>query len=382
MSPLERVPADEAARIENVIRITRDQMAKRYPPGMAARRGQHAKDHACVSGTMKVLDGIAARYCRGIFATPGREYPVWIRFSNASAFDGPDSTAASGDAPASHGSRGMAVKIVGVSGSRLLPGEGPIEQDFLMVNHPVFPFANVEDYDAVSQILAADNNNPMRFFAERILKNADGTPDVSNPMTARALRTLGIVKRIQSLSTTAQPPAYQTPPACPTDNQYFAGAPFRFGDDQVMRVRVAPTSPASAAVDVTRRDYLRDALAARLRPEGGSAVSFELQLQTRPASDFVGEEIDAAIEDASRDWDEARFPFVTVASLTIPPQDPTTAERRTFCESLSYSPWHGIDAHRPLGGINRLRRAVYEASRSYRQLRQPGQSAAATDHAT
>jgi hypothetical protein len=375
MPSVERVPPLEAKQIENVIRITSEQMAKRYPPGTPARRGQHAKDHACVSGTLTIAGDLPAEHRRGIFATAGRDYEVWIRYSNASAFDGPDSTAATNDAPASHGSRGMALKIMGVEGTRLIPSAGPIEQDFLMVNHPVFPFANVEDYEAVSSILAADNNNPMRFFAERILKNADGTPDVSNPMTARAVRTLGIVKRIQSLSTTAQPPAFQAPPACPVDNVYFAGAPFLFGDDKVMRVRVTPKSTAPAAtVDVTKPNYLRDSLAERLTATDAAPVAFKFQAQIRSASDFVGEEIDLGIEDASREWDETRFPFVTLGTIAIPPQNPTTAERRAFCESLSYSPWHGIEAHRPLGGINRLRRAVYDASRSYRSARWPAAS--------
>jgi len=32
-----------------------------------------------------------------------------------------------------------------------------------------------------------------------------------------------------------------------------------------------------------------------------------------------------------------------------------------FCENLTYTPWHALPEHRPLGGINRVRRAVYES---------------------
>jgi prostaglandin-endoperoxide synthase 2 len=48
-----------------------------------------------------------------------------------------------------------------------------------------------------------------------------------------------------------------------------------------------------------------------------------------------------------------------VARLIIPSQGFDTAGR-AFGENLSFSPWHGLDAHRPLGGINRVRRTVYQ----------------------
>ena len=50
-----------------------------------------------------------------------------------------------------------------------------------------------------------------------------------------------------------------------------------------------------------------------------------------------------------------------VASITIPAQSFDSPEQDAFCENLSFTPWHCIDAHRPLGGINRVRRVVYEA---------------------
>ena len=52
---------------------------------------------------------------------------------------------------------------------------------------------------------------------------------------------------------------------------------------------------------------------------------------------------------------------MTVARVTIPPQDFDSPEQRAFCENLSFTAWHGLAAHRPLGGLNRLRRTVYDA---------------------
>lgn len=349
MPALERIAPEEGGQIENIIRLTREQLERRYPGGALALRAQHAKDHACVSGTLKVLDDLPPDRRRGVFANPAQEYQIWIRYSNAAASVGADSTVIGAGAPAAHGSRGMAIKILGVSGSPLMPTDGQVTQDFLMVNHPVFPFANVEDYEAVTEILTADKDDPSRFFAERIRKQADGRPDLADAVTRRALRTLEIVKRIQSPSSTAQPPAYQSPPACPVDNQYFAGTPFLFGEDGVMRVRATPTSPvASGDPDVADPDYLRTALRLCLTAQGAQDVRFEFQAQIRSAGELAGA-IDTDIEDATVEWDETHHPFVTLAVVTIPPQDFDTAERRGLCEALFFSPWHGIADHQPLG---------------------------------
>ncbi len=365
MSSPEHVPPDEASQIENIIKLTRQQMEKNYPTGSAALRAQHAKSHATVTGTLRVRDDLPESRRRGIFATPGHEYQAWIRYSNAAAIAGDDSTVKDG-AFVAHASRGMALKILGVPGDPLLPTDGDVEQDFLMVNHPVFPFANVADYEAVSEVIAASpDGKPDAFFAKRIRPLSDGSPDLADPVTGRALRTLGIVKRIQSLSTTANPPAFQGPPASPTDSPYFAGAPFMFGDDQVMRVRVVPISPAGdAAPDPADPDYLKTTLSSRLKGTGAAESRFEFQAQVRDALSLT---IDTDIEDATRDWNEKVTPFETLAVLTIPPQDFDTAERKAFGETLAFSPWHGITAHRPVGGINRLRRAVYDASAAYRR---------------
>ena len=366
MAEIEHVPAEEAKRIENIIRLTLEQLKKRYPGERPILRGVHPKDHGCVMAKFRVLDSLPKELRIGVFATPGQEYQAWIRFSNAAVSVGPDSPAQSGGPI--HGSRGMAVKILGVSGAALMPTMGPLTQDFLMVNHPVFAFANVEDYEALSQILVTDNDNPARFFADRIHKKPDNTPDLTDPVTQRALRTLGIVKRIQSLSLSAQPPAYQAPPTSPVDNQYFSAAPFLFGDDWVMKFSAKPVSPiAGGAVNLGEPNYLRAALHERLTAHGAQDVVFEFQVQVRKASDFVGK-IDAEIEDACFQWEETQHPFVAIAMITIPPQDFETAERCAICENLIFTPWHGIAEHRPIGGINRLRRAVYEASAGFRHI--------------
>ena len=48
--------------------------------------------------------------------------------------------------------------------------------------------------------------------------------------------------------------------------------------------------------------------------------------------------------------------------ITIPPQTFDTPERQAFGEGLSYTPWHALPEHRPVGQVNEVRRKVYLAS--------------------
>ena len=321
------------------------------------RRGAHAKDHGCVTARFTVLDGLPEHLRAGIFTQPGRVYDAYIRFSNASVTISPDSQVDERGVPR-HGSRGMAVKLLGVTGVPLMPTVGPMTQDFLMINQPVFAFSNVEDYVALSQIMLDDRDDPQRFFKDR-MRIKDGRPDVSDPVTARTLGTARIVTRVQSAT---MPPAYQAPPASPVDNRYFSGAPFLFGNDRAMKFSANPLNPARADVpDVSEPHYLRKALHRRLTASGAGDIVFAFQVQLRAAAELASA-IDTDIEDACCEWDDQKYPFETVATITIPPQDFETEAQCAACERLIFTPWHGIAEHRPLGGINRLRRAVYEAS--------------------
>ena len=369
MTALERIPPDEAAQIDRIVTLTIEQLKRRYPGGDVVRRGVHVKDHGCVTARFTVLDALPEHLRVGIFAQPGRVYDAYIRFSNASVTIASDSQVDNDGVP-THGSRGMAVKLLGVTGVPLIATFGPMTQDLLMVNQPVFAFSNVEDYVALSQIMLDDRDDPQRFFKDR-MRIKDGKPDVTDAMTARTLGTVKIVKRVQSATI---PPAYQAPPSSPVDNRYFSGAPFLFGDDRVMKFSANPINAGGAdAPDVSDPDYLRKALHKRLTMPGAGDIVFEFQVQVRAATE-LSSTIDTDIENACCEWDDQTFPFETVATITIPPQDFETEKQCAACERLIFTPWHGIAEHRPLGGINRLRRAVYEASAQLRLMpKEPAQ---------
>jgi hypothetical protein len=60
------------------------------------------------------------------------------------------------------------------------------------------------------------------------------------------------------------------------------------------------------------------------------------------------------VKDTSVAWPEKNNPYVSVAVITIPLQTSWTADGAAeFDDGLSFSPWHGIADHRPLGNIMR-----------------------------
>jgi hypothetical protein len=63
------------------------------------------------------------------------------------------------------------------------------------------------------------------------------------------------------------------------------------------------------------------------------------------------------IEDPTVEWKEASSPFIPVAKILISPQ---TVESGAACEVRSFTPWHTLPDHRPLGGISRARKVVYQ----------------------
>ena len=73
------------------------------------------------------------------------------------------------------------------------------------------------------------------------------------------------------------------------------------------------------------------------------------------------------IEDASVEWPEDRSPYVAVARLSARPQVAWSAARSAAVDDgMSFSPWHSLAAHRSLGSIMRVRKAVYDMAAQFR----------------
>jgi hypothetical protein len=67
------------------------------------------------------------------------------------------------------------------------------------------------------------------------------------------------------------------------------------------------------------------------------------------------------VEDASIPWDEVMAPWHDIATVTFPSQQTFSDARRIWWEDkIALSPWVGVVDHKPLGGINRIRKRVYD----------------------
>ena len=104
---------------------------------------------------------------------------------------------------------------------------------------------------------------------------------------------------------------------------------------------------------------------------GGSTGSVEAA--EREPAEATDSAIDASRDQPFRDATvrdiKIASNFRAVATLTIPAQVFDTAERREFGDNLSFDPWRTLPEHRPLGGIGRARRQVYEALSIFRHER-------------
>lgn len=87
------------------------------------------------------------------------------------------------------------------------------------------------------------------------------------------------------------------------------------------------------------------------------------------------------VEDASQQWDEEKYPFETVASITLPKaQDVFDPKRRGFWDdSMKLNVWYGLEAHQPLGSVNRLRKTLYQASVKKREIINANQTVLVSD---
>ena len=81
------------------------------------------------------------------------------------------------------------------------------------------------------------------------------------------------------------------------------------------------------------------------------------------------DEVHTPIEDSKVEWTEDISRPERVGTIVIPIQDCMSPEQAVFCENLSFSPWHTLPEHRPLGLVNRVRKIAYrEISRLRHEL--------------
>jgi hypothetical protein len=316
----EHVPAGEAEAIQRVLELTREKFKADYASVLPALRDQHPKSHGCVRAAFVVDADVPSDLRHGIFAEP-RTYPAWIRFSSSSARPQPD---------ARRDAHGMAIKLMGVQGDKVLPAErDATTQDFVLANSDVFFCRNAGDY--VILATRASEGTFLRFFIG---------PD---PREWRLRELVNLVRATRKKVTN------------PLGIRYWSQTPSALGPHAV-KYSARPARRAGDARVPRRADWghneLQDVVARQL--SSGEAI-FDFMVQRQTDAEQM------PVEDPTITWTERRSPFRTVATIRIPSQVFTSKARRDFAENLSFTPWHALPAHRPLGGINRIRGVVYDA---------------------
>jgi hypothetical protein len=308
---------------ENIDSVTQTQLEMMKHMG-AKVRGQHFKQHGCLSAEFSISDDIPEQCKVGIFAKP-QVYKCYLRYSNGGQLDDRK--------PDIHG---MAIKLLGVPGKKILEGqEDETTHDFVLADNPVFFIRTASDYvpfiDEFSQ-----GKPPAKFAARRI--------EAGCPMDLQVLKNFS-----QQLIDS------------PLSAQYWSQVPYALGngDKQICRYSAVPTRKVvTQEVKQNDRDenYLCKAMKSDLS-DGSQSITFDFMVQPL---DKTNEDV---INNPTVEWD---VPSYKVATITIDPQDFDTDKQNTFGENLSYTPWHALSEHRPLGEVNEVRKKVYIASSELR----------------
>ena len=245
--------------------------------------------------------------------------------------------------------RGLAIKILNVSGEMVASHSGKTTQDIVCVNAKAFGAPNAAGF--LEQIKLLDKTLE---FPEGV-KQAVSTVARS---TNSILRAIGI--HSGSLDNIGHPYTHIL------GETFSTVAPIRYGD-YVAKLAVVPSSDnlkeltgkhidaghGFNALEELVREFFKD-----------KTATWKIQSQ------LALEDETTPIEDASKEWPADKSPYHTVATLSVPPQESYSNARQIFVdEQLSFSPWHALAVHQPLGGIMRSRRMAYEAAQQFRAER-------------
>ncbi|QEV17231.1 peroxidase family protein [Streptomyces alboniger] len=264
---------------------------------------------------------------RGGFAQPGAAYPATVRLSNASGIRQADG------AP---DLRGIAVRVA-VSTEE--------SHDLLATNHPVSHARDAREFVAFAKVMAGATTRVRKAVALFV-----GLPLAVGPSTAaRMRRNVRSAARRDVTSLAAE--------------TYWSRSAILWAQAGPVRYLLRPSGHGPAAGPGTgRRDpqHLRRDLETRLARQD---IAFDLCVQR-----YVDERR-TPVEDGSVEWLESVAPALPVGTLTVPSQDLDTAQARAAgrrVDTIGFNPWFTTDDFRPLGNLNRARKAAYEASAAHR----------------
>lgn len=291
------------------------------------QRDVHGKGIAALKAQFTVDLDIPPELRHGVFAEP-KSYPCWVRLSNGAQHAARDNK---------RDIRGFAIKLMGVPGYKLLPGEhDATTQDFLLFSMPIFFTSTAKEFFGL--IKAANTN----LLAQLLF-------GLTHPRVSLAV--LRSLKRYGSL----------------LEAKFWSTTPYRLGEIAVKYVIQPRSDERTPIPSKPGRNYLREAADRTL---AGKEVLYDFFVQVQ--KDACRE----PIENALVEWKERLSPLHRVATIRIPKQRVATDERNQVAENIAMNIWHSLEAHRPLGNVNRSRGVIYQEIADFRRRRNlvpPGQ---------
>lgn len=304
-----------------------------------ATRSVHAKSHGLLIAEVQVLPNLPTVYAQGIFSNP-KNYPAVIRLSTTPGDMLDDSVSTP---------RGFALKIIGVEGERVNSSLGDVTQDFVLVNGPAFLAPSGKKFLGSLKLLA---------------KTTDKVPTLKKALSAVLRGTEKVVEALGGESPTIISMGGH-PETHILGETFFSQAPILYGP-YMAKISVAPVSTELLALVKSplnvngKPNGLRDAVVDFFATK---EAEWEVKVQLCTALEAM------PIEDSTIPWSEEISPYITVARIIAKPQAAWSDQLSTkIDDGMSFSPWHAVAAHRPIGSIMRLRKAAYETSAKFRAL--------------
>lgn len=255
------------------------------------------------------------------FAKPGARYPAMVRFSNASSQTQSDED---------KDLRGLAVRVTEAEG---------VDHDLLATNFAVPHARNARQFVVFAHALAGGRLSKLVGLVRLcfVLGLSETRRMIGNVRTA--------LRECESVAL----------------ESYWSRGAIAWGPEAV-RYTFKPAPGASGFPGAfTGAGRLSADYAAR---QASGDITFDLFVQRFYAEDQT------PIEDAAHEWSEMVSPPVKVAELVLPQRDLSTPEALAEAleiERMGFNPWNTTDEFRPLGNLNRARRAAYDASAAHRQ---------------
>lgn len=359
--------ATDRAAINEIVTLTTRDLDRQTD--VLKQRSQHGKQHGCLWGEVRIesryLEQLPAHARVGLWQA-ARTYPAWIRFSNFRERD--DSK---GDI------QGTAIKLMDVEGDRLA-NSNPMDrtQDLLFINTPQFFTAGIQSYLEFFRVI--DGLKQLKYLKQRKHASANSTSDLPATDVTAALPPINRLQVLRQFLRFLFPSLWPSQwrlqpiwillrtkierglhkPNSLFEQTYWTPTPSALGENGAMKLVLKPSVLNRSEKPDYDPDYLRTALRRHLCDRRQPA-QFDLYLQLADGGS------NTPLNDPTVAW--TGIPDYKVGTVFIPPQDFEQPGQTQFGENLSFTPWHCLQAHQPLGAINLIRKAVYERTATLRQ---------------